>query len=135
MATLIIVRLSTKRSLAEKTAFDAVLVVIIGSMLARGINGSGPFFATLGAGFVLVLGHRILGLTAFYSHGFGILVKGKPVVLAQNGRLQRKNMLWNHISEHDFEEDMRLEAKTKDLTQIKVARLERHGDISSITAE
>jgi uncharacterized membrane protein YcaP (DUF421 family) len=56
-------------------------------------------------------------------------------VLAQNGRLQRKDMLWNHISEHDFEEDMRLEAKTEDLSQIKVARLERRGDISLITAE
>ena len=50
MATLIIVRLSTKRSLAEKTAFDAVLVVIIGSMLARAINGSEAFFPTLGTG-------------------------------------------------------------------------------------
>jgi len=44
IATLIMVRLSSKRSLAEKTAFDAVFVVIIGSMLARAINGSEPFF-------------------------------------------------------------------------------------------
>jgi uncharacterized membrane protein YcaP (DUF421 family) len=135
LATLIMVRLSTKRSLAEKTAFDAVLVVIIGSMLARAINGSATFFPTLGGGFALVLLHRLLGLTAYYSHGFGILVKGKPAILAQNGRLQRKNMLWNHISEHDLEEDMRLEAKTEDLSQIKVARLERSGDISFIKAE
>jgi len=35
IATLIMVRLGSKRSLAEKTAFDAVLIVIIGSMLAR----------------------------------------------------------------------------------------------------
>ena len=39
VATLIMVRLGSKRSLAEKTAFDAVFVVIIGSMLARAING------------------------------------------------------------------------------------------------
>ena len=38
IATLVMVRLSSKRSLAEKTAFDAVLVVIIGSMLSRAIN-------------------------------------------------------------------------------------------------
>src|SRR5262249_41462087 len=44
IAALIMVRLSSKRSLAEKTAFDAVLVVIIGSMLARVINGSEAFF-------------------------------------------------------------------------------------------
>jgi uncharacterized membrane protein YcaP (DUF421 family) len=135
VATLIMVRLSSKRSLAEKTAFDAVLVVIIGSMLARVINGSGPFFPTLGGGFVLVLLHRCFGLVAYYSHGFGMLIKGKPAVLVQNGRLQRKNMLWNHISEHDLEEDMRLEARTEDLSKIRMARVERSGDISFIKAE
>jgi uncharacterized membrane protein YcaP (DUF421 family) len=44
-------------------------------------------------------------------------------------------MLWNHISKHDLEEDMRLEAKTEDLSKIKAARLERSGDISFIKTE
>ncbi|HEU4771895.1 MAG TPA: hypothetical protein VFS68_07030, partial [Candidatus Udaeobacter sp.] len=101
IATLIMMRLGSKRSLAEKTAFDAVLVVIIGSMLARAINGSEAFFSTLGAGFVLVLLHRLFGVAAYYSHAFGTLVKGKPVVLVQDGTLQQKNMLWEHISKHD----------------------------------
>jgi uncharacterized membrane protein YcaP (DUF421 family) len=135
IATLAMVRLSSKRSLAEKTAFDAVLVVIIGSMLSRAINGSAAFLPTLGSGFVLVLLHRLFGLTAYYSHAFGVLLKGKPAVLVQNGRLQHKNMLWNHISEHDLQEDMRLEAKTEDLSKIKTARVERSGDISFIKAE
>src|SRR2546430_7776923 len=101
IAALIMVRLSSKRSLAEKTAFDAVLVVIIGSMLARVINGSEAFFPTLGAGFVLVFLHRLFGLAAYYSHILGILVKGQPVMLVQGGRLQRKNMLWEHITQQD----------------------------------
>ena len=90
---------------------------------------------TLGTGFVLVLLHRLFGLAAYYSHSFGILVKGEPAVLVANGRLQRKNMLWNHISKHDLEEDMRLDAKTEDLSRIKVARVERSGDISFIKTE
>src|SRR5437870_10047130 len=134
IAALIMVRLSRKRSLAEKTAFDAVLVVIIGSMLARVISGSEAFFPTLGTGFVLVLLHRLFGIAAYYSHAFGFLVKGKPVVLVQGGRLQRKTMLWEHISKHDLEEDMRLDAKTEDVSKIQVARLERSGDISFIKA-
>ena len=135
IAALIMVRLSSKRSLAERTAFDAVLVVIIGSMLARVVNGSEAFLPTLGTGFVLVLLHRLFGLAAYYSHTFGTLVKGKPAVLMQDGKLQRKNMFWNHISKHDLEEDMRLEANTDDLSKIQVARLERSGDISFIKAE
>ena len=135
IATLIMVRLGSKRSLAEKTAFDAVFIVIIGSMLARAINGSEAFFPTLGTGFVLVFLHRLFGFAAYYSHVFGILVKGKPVTLVQNGTLQRKNMLWEHITKHDLEEDMRLEAKTEDLSKIQTARLERSGDISFIKTE
>jgi uncharacterized membrane protein YcaP (DUF421 family) len=134
IATLVMVRLSSKRSLAEKTAFDAVLVVILGSMLARAINGSEAFFPTLGTGFVLVVLHRLFGIAAYYSHAFGILVKGKPAVLVQDGSLQRKNMFLEHISKHDLEEDMRLDAKTENLSKIQVARLERSGDISFIKA-
>jgi uncharacterized membrane protein YcaP (DUF421 family) len=135
VATLAMVRVSSKRSLAEKTAFDATLLVIIASVLARAINGSASFLPTLGAGFVLVLLHRFLALTAYYWHGFGILIKGKPAVLVENGKFQRKNMRINHISEHDLEEDMRLDAATEDLSQIKVARVERSGDISFIKAQ
>jgi uncharacterized membrane protein YcaP (DUF421 family) len=130
-ATLML-RLSSKRSLAEKTAFDAVLLVIIASMLARAINGSAPFFPTIGSGFVLVILHRVLAGMAYFSHGFGILIKGKPVVLVQEGALQYKNMRGNQVSEHDLEEDMRLHAKIEDFSKIKTARLERSGDISFI---
>ena len=55
-------------------------------------------------------------------------------MLVQDGRLQRKNMLWEHITQHDLEEDMRPEAETDDLSKIQVARLERSGDISFIKA-
>ena len=132
LTTLVMVRLSSKRSLAGKTAFDAVLIVIIGSMLARAINGSAPFFPSLVVGFVLVVSHRALGEIAYFSHGFGILIKGKMEVLVQNGKLQHKTMHLNQISKHDLEEDMRLEAKTEDLSKIRVARIERSGDISFI---
>ena len=56
------------------------------------------------------------------------------MVLVQDGRMQQKNMLWEHISKHDLEEDMRLDAATEDLSKIQVARLERSGDISFIKA-
>ena len=135
VATLIMVRLSSKRSLAEKTAFDAALIIVIASVLARAINGSAPFFPTLVVGFVLVLLHRLLAIGAYFSHAFGILIKGKSVVLVENGELQQKNMRLNHISEHDLEEDMRLDAAMEDVSKIKVARVERSGDISFIKAE
>ena len=38
----------------------------------------------------------------------------------------------NHVSTHDLDEDMRLSAHTDDLSKIRVARVERSGDISFI---
>src|SRR5205809_7650572 len=98
-ATLVMMRLSSKRSLAEKTAFDAVLIVIIASVLARAINGSAAFFPTLGAGFVLVILHRLLGVAAYHSHAFGCVIKGRPAVIVQNGKLNRETMRRNQVSE------------------------------------
>jgi len=132
VATLLMVRLSSKRSLAEKTAFDVVLIVMIASVLSRAVNGSAPFFATIGTGFVLVLLHRVFGMAAYYSYGLGILIKGKPVVLVKDGELQQRRMGLNQISEHDLGEDMRLDAGTEDLSRIRIARLERSGDISFV---
>jgi len=132
LATLIMVRLGHKRPLAQKTPFDAILLVILASVLARAINGSSAFFATLGGGLVLVLLHRLFAYLAFYSHKFGILVKGEPDTIVRDGECDFEMMRRNHVSIHDLEEDMRLSAHTDDLSKIRVARVERSGDISFI---
>jgi len=132
LATLVMVRLGQKRSLARKSAFDAILLVILASFLARAINGTAPLFATIGAGFVIVLLNRLLALIAFYSHWFGTLIKGRPEIIVENGNLVLSTMYRNHISRHDLEEDLRLDAQFEDLSGIRVARVERSGDISFI---
>src|SRR2546430_1956391 len=83
---------------------------LLASVVARATNVLALFFPTLGAGFVLVVVYRLFGAGASYSHCFGILIKGKPVVLLQNGKLQHKNMRLNHIPKRDLEEDMRPDA-------------------------
>ncbi len=134
-AALLMIRLGSKRSLAQKTIFDAVLIVVLSSVLARAINGSAPFFPTIGGGFVLVFLHRLFASVACRSHAFGILIKGEPHVLVRNGEINWNAMRRHHISKHDLEEDMRLSAKTEDLSKIAVARVERSGDISFIKAD
>jgi len=132
IATLIMVRVGHKRSLSRKTAFDAVLLVILASVLSRAINGSAAFFATLGGGLVLVLLHRLLAFIAFHSHWFGCLIKGLPEVIVEDGDFILGTMRRNHISTHDVEEDMRLSLRDDDISKVKKARVERSGDISFI---
>ncbi len=132
VATLIAVRLGHKRSLARKTPFDAVLLVILASVLSRAINGSAAFFATLGGGLVLVLLHRLLALIVYHSHWFGIIIKGRPEKIVENGHLIPGVMLRNHISKHDLEEDLRLSTQHEDIDRVRMARVERSGDISFV---
>jgi uncharacterized membrane protein YcaP (DUF421 family) len=132
IAALIMIRLGTKRSLAEKTAFDAVLLVVLASVLARAVNGNAAFFQTLGGAFVLVFVHRLFGSIGCRWHTFGTLIKGQPDVIVENGNVNWKVLRRNHVSKHDLEEDLRLNAKTEDISKIRIARVERSGDISFI---
>jgi len=132
LVTLTTMRLGHKRSLSRKTPFDAVLLVILAAVLSRAINGSAAFFATLGGGVVLVVLHRLFAHLAYYSHGFGILVKGQPDTIVHDGECDFRMMRRNHISMHDLEEDMRLGAHIDDLSRVRLARVERSGDISFI---
>src|SRR5438046_10550859 len=125
LVTLATVRIGHKRSLSRKTPFDAVLLVILAAVLSRAINGSAAFFATLGGGVVLVVIHRLFPFLTFYSHGFGILVKGKPDVVVHDGQCDLATMRRNHVSMHALDEDMRLSAHTDDLSQIRVALVTR----------
>ena len=135
VAGLIMVRLGSKRALAEKTAIDTLTVVIVASVLSRAINGPSPLLPTIGAALILVLLHRFLMSAAARHHSIGKLIKGTSDVIVRDGREIPDAMRRNQVSPHDLEEDLRLDAKLEDLAQIKVARVERSGDISFIKKE
>jgi uncharacterized membrane protein YcaP (DUF421 family) len=69
---------------------------------------------------------------AYYSHAFGILVKGRPDTIVRDGQCDFPTMKRNHVSIHDLEEDMRLNGQIDDLSKVRLARVERSGDISFI---
>src|SRR4030088_3581058 len=104
VATLVMIRLGHKRSLARKTAFDAVLIVILASVLSRAINGSASYCATLGGSVVIVLVHRLFAFVAYHSHWFGCLIKGRPEIIVEDGNLILPVTHRNHISKHDLDE-------------------------------
>ena len=132
---LAIVRIGDRRSLAEKTGFDAIFIVLVGSMLSRAINGPSPFLTSIAGGVVLMLIHRAFAFGAFKSHAFGRLIKGSAYTLVRNGEVDWKAMRRALVSKHDLQEDLHLDAKVEDVSKIETARLERSGDISFIKKE
>ncbi len=132
---LVLVRMGDRRSLAEKTGFDALFIVLLGSVISRGINGTGPFFKTIVGCVALMMIHRLFAFAACKSHALGNIVKGRDITIVRDGKMDRRAMNSSLISPHDLEEDLRLDAQVEDLSKIRVARLERSGDISFIKKE
>lgn len=125
------VRFGKKRFLGEATAFDAILVIVIGSISSRAISGTAPFGSSLAATFVLISMHWVISYFTKDWPALGTLLKGHDTVLIRNGRIDHRALSKSHIAMDDLEEDLR-ECGVGDPKQVKEARLERSGKVSVV---
>jgi uncharacterized membrane protein YcaP (DUF421 family) len=125
------VRFAKKRFLSQATGFDAILVIVIGSIASRAISGTAPFISSLAGTFVLVLVHWVISYITQDFPALSYAIKGKDTVLIRNGELDRQALAASHMSEDDLAEDLRQEG-IETPTQVKMARLERSGRLSVI---
>ena len=131
-AMLAIVRVGSKRFLSQATAFDAIVAIMLGSIMSRAINGSAPFLPTIAAGVILVGMHWLIAAIAYSSDWFGMLVKGSPVLLIKDGDVQEKGLRRTSVSAKDLEEALRIESHVTEPEHVQLAYLERNGGISVI---
>src|SRR3954453_23269707 len=85
--TLIMFRVSGRRSLGQRTAFDACITVLLGSILGRGVVGASPFWPTVATGAALVVLHRLMAMLASRVRTFDVLINGHPRLLFADGQL------------------------------------------------
>jgi uncharacterized membrane protein YcaP (DUF421 family) len=131
LAMIVFVRFGKKRFLSRATAFDAILVIVIGSTAARAITGNAPFFETLAAVFVLIALHWIISFITSTAPVASAVVSGHSAVLIRNGRVDRKALKRAHMSDDDLAEDLREEG-VEAPSKVKEARLERSGKVSVV---
>ena len=125
------VRVGKKRFLSQATAFDAILVIIIGSVASRAISGTAPFFASLAAAFMLIVMHWIISYFTMDSKTLGDLTKGHDTLIIENGRPHRPGLRSAHMANEDLAEDLRQQGVERP-EEVKEARLERSGKLSVI---
>lgn len=131
VAGILIVRVGKSRVIGRVTSLDIILGFILGSLLGRGITGHAAMSDTLVASATLVATHWLLTIISCRSHKAGILLKGSPVLLVDNGKVLLDAMHSAHISGHDLEEGLRLHG-IESFADVKVAYKERNGEISVI---
>lgn len=131
---LAIFRIAKKRFLGQATAFDVMLGVISGSVVSRAITGNAPFVPTLSAAVALMVAHwAFSGLSARW-HLFGLLVKGAPTTIIRHGKIDRRALAREHMSERDLDEQLRAHG-LRDPEQVSEARLERNGQLSVVRVQ
>jgi uncharacterized membrane protein YcaP (DUF421 family) len=126
-----LIRSAKKRFLGQATAFDMILVIILGSIAARGLTGGAPYFPCVLAMVVLVAMHWAFSYVARRSPWFSTLLKGHSTLVIKEGRIQQKPLSDAHMSLDDLNEDLRQQG-VADVQDVREGRLERSGKLSVI---
>lgn len=133
---LILFRIAGRRTLAEMTTFDFILVLIIGEATQQALLGE-DFSVTNAVVVVTTLLFLDIIMSQFKQRWglFEKLVDGVPTILVENGRLLKDRMQRARVDERDVMEAARQLQGIERLEQIKYAVLEVSGGITIIPQE
>jgi uncharacterized membrane protein YcaP (DUF421 family) len=127
---LALVRLGNKRFLGKNTALDVLVAIMLGTILARAINGSARLGSTFAGAASLVGLHYVLSAIAYRVPLFDHWLKGSARVLLKDGEPNVKTLRQTHINHKDLEEILRLQGGPSEEKDVALAILERSGDVS-----
>jgi uncharacterized membrane protein YcaP (DUF421 family) len=130
---LIVFRIAGKRTLSEATAFDLVLLLIISETTQQAMVDD-DHSMTNGAVLILTLVGVDIVLS-FAKQWFPVLdpvLDGTAVIVLRDGKLLNDRLNNERIDSSDILEAAREQHGLESLTQIKLAVLERDGNISIV---
>jgi len=132
-ALLILLRVAGKRTFAQLTPFDFVLLLIIGEATQQGLTGED--FSITGAVILvatLVMIDVIMSYVKQWSPAADKWIDGVPVLLVDNGRLLKDRLERHRISEDEVLSAARELRGLERMDQVKYAVLEATGKITVI---
>ena len=133
--SLIFIRVAGLRTLGKQSTFDALTLLMLGSILGRSIVVSQSFFGSVLSALIIMVLHRMVAWITFNNKKAGELIKGNSILLIKNGEKEMHNLRRTNITENDIMESLRKEVHLSDLGKIKEAHRERSGDISIVKEE
>jgi len=130
---LVIFRIAGKRSLAQITTFDFVLLLVIGEATQQALLGDDFSLTNAVVVIVTLLGLEI-GLTQVQRRWpkLGPWLDDVPLVLVEHGQPIERRLQKTRISEEDIMHAARSLQGLERMDQVKYAVLERTGEISII---
>ena len=130
---LVLFRIAGKRSLAQVTTFDLVLLLLISEATQEALIDSDYSMTNALLVVITLIGMNILfSVLARRWKGFDKLVDDVPLVTVENGKPLQDRMDKERVSENDVMEAARELEGLERLDQIKFAIIERSGHITVI---
>lgn len=133
VVVLILFRISGKRSLAEVTSFDLVLLLIISEATQQAMIDNDNSMTNS-----LLIVATLIGMNILFSviatrwKPFQKLVEDVPLVILEDGRPLQQRMRKERVEEDEILEAARASQGLERLDQIKYAILERTGRITIV---
>lgn len=133
---LLIVRLSGKRTMAEVTVFDLVLILIIAETTQQALLGD-DFSIVNAALLIITLVTMDIGLSYVkqYLPVASKVMDGTPTLLVSNGKADERALKRARVDKEEILSSARFQMGLERFDQIKYAVLEADGDISIIPVE
>src|ERR671929_332656 len=128
----ILLRVVGRRELAEMEPVDFVLLIVLGDAVQQGLTQDD--YSVTGAVIVVATIAIVQVGVAYAGYRFGglkTLLRGRPVVLVDDGKLVEANLKRERIRPDEVAEEARKQ-QIASIEQIRWALLEPSGDISVI---
>jgi len=132
----LVFRIAGKRTLAEITTFDFILLLIVSETTQNALSGTDYSITNSLLLIVTLVGIDVgLSLVKQYWPTVDKIIDGVPLILLEDGRPFRERMDKSRVDEADILAAARRSQGLERLDQIKYAVLERDGGISIIPME
>jgi uncharacterized membrane protein YcaP (DUF421 family) len=129
---LVLMRLAGKPSFGEMSAFDVLVLVLVGGTLRTAIIGDDHSVLGCFIGVAAILAaNRLLGWLCTRMPRFNRLVEGLPAVLIHNGRRNPEVMRRQNVPEAALNRALHA-AGMEDERSVRIGRLEPNGKITFV---
>ena len=133
-AGLTLVRIGKRRFMGTYTAFDMVLGITVGALLANAAADSEVFLNAIAIVFGLAMLHWLLSFVTYRWDWIETFLIGRKEVIIENSKLRLEGMRRRRISKSDIGQALR-KAGLESVDEVKSAYLERNGELSVVPFE
>jgi len=132
LGILFLMRVLPRRTGGELATMDLVFILLIAEAATHGLGEYTSITDALITIMTLMFWNYMINMLCFYFPFFEKLVSAPPLLIVKEGRLLRRNMRREYITQEELMENLHKKG-VGDLNEVKAAYVEADGHISVIS--